>query len=376
LCARRIDFLWTGVSDSPPDDAVAWAQRFIDLHDRGVLRPADYAPFFATAIRHELTIRDEVRLRDDAPPIVPMIRTRTAIPEGSHQQGVGWTPSVTWGYDDAHIALRINGIENPHPGYEQQATSAGRMLRDMPARTNVGGRGFHNDPMRWREAGVMPGEATIEIDVRRVVHLDTNPSSPELDDSVVTVRATTTVLPFDDAPPDRLTDDIDRARAVLPYLHVWASAGRLELSPTFPERTRVGFHVVPVNDGVPNEDHPHTYEQEPFAPAGRDASGPPHVSGGWNFSSFRWHWQAGDTIDLLLRPNPDTFLDEAEPDILGFGVLFEGVPVQAGAKAWNEKFYPRPERLLLVDRDGEVIEELAFPSDGWWAPASADDTPE
>ncbi len=378
LVTRQIDRLWVDTDAQAPDEVLRWAGVFEAMYPRGVFSSAEIEAFFDVAIQYTLTLPEA---RSDYIFQTEVV-ARSGLPENF---------SRAWAYRMESYPLSVAGV--PYPGSDRPK----RVPRlgahpSFPNGTFESTYGAAHNGFVLVDMGVSFGEHEAEVGAQQAVY-DVSGASPVL--IYNTMRTLTGRVSFVDGSLLPTVEEVRRMeREAAERANLFFD---IEIAREFYRRNAVSVTpgTVTRQPGKQTDRRfPIAYRSR-FRPAGTDEWIEAQDAMGTSVQTYpSWlrHSQVtqvyrdqlamvsgiqrpgvGTVVDLELLPEPTLAGPGADEQALGFGVRYEGITVLAQDPPDSELF-PAPQRVLLLDHTGNVLEELPIDGDIWAVPP-ADDEP-
>lgn len=380
LVTRRIHALWVDTDASAPEIVQRWAGVFEAMYPRSVFSSAEIEAYFDAVVQYSLTL-PETRSDDVYWTEVTM---RSGLPSNT---------SRIWAFEMDTFPVSVGG--RPYPGSDRphRTPRLGGHPYFAAGSLEPGFNSAHNGSS-LSDMGVPFGEHEAEVAVRQAVY-DTSGATPVL--IYDKVRTLTGRVSFVDG---SLLPTVEEVRRMEEEAAKRANLFfDLEIAREFYRRNAVCVTPRTVQRSAgPQTARSFKWTCRPrFRPVGgaewATADG---AMGTMMYTYPAWMQHAppgtvlreqlvfvslqapsrlgvGDVVDLELLPAATLAGPGADEQALGFGVRYEGIPVLSAVPPDTELF-PAPKRILLLDHNGAVLEELPIDGDIWAAPEEQEGT--
>ncbi len=208
------------------------------------------------------------------------------------------------------------------------------------------GSGYHLDTGDWTDHDITPGRRRVAL--RSTLHLEDGAGrarqldyTPTFDIELLETRA---------AVPDRFVDNLDDARWLAQRLTMSADPRGVSLATPSGRSMRASYAIQLASEGERIEEFTHATT---LRVRGQQDIHAAHFS--HRYAYFKDLMTPGAPVDITLVPNEEGFFFEVDPQMLGYGIRFEGVMVLPSRSAHRGRV-PTPDRIVIIDRAGNEVQ--------------------
>ncbi|MEM1423895.1 MAG: hypothetical protein AAGH64_07810 [Planctomycetota bacterium] len=356
LSLASIVRLWPQNEHFPPKPTEAWAEIVAELSSRGLLDETDHARILRDCVRTTLQIPERVHPDDRLVPTLFVSSALSNVPFVWPAPGGALTyQSSTYTLTAEHDigAIRVDGIattrERPRQMYGfafGSHTSAASSRPAHSARELLG-------------ADTLPGTKSLAVDITLRL-TDGTPSRGKaitaLAETKRTLEARFDYADASEEPTPIFNDDIALARAFFGAFTFTPSVQHIKVDTPVSRKWRIGHTMRAIAASTGSATPPRSYplRSHPLAYRRPEPVRHPLLSTNPPGSQVT----AVQRLDIVVLPDPDAYAETSDPPVLGFGARFEGLVFDPA----NPSSTPiTPRRIVLLDADGNDIEELAIP---------------